>query len=133
MDNNIQERYLLELICLSNYIINDLPRNIRQPERPALKWKSEFCMIKAQLVQDRSLYIENGRLAADGRITDLVGLAVAAALFNSPTRHPDGKRLHMMVPSLKGVLLAIPVLHHRRPSELASPRPQGSRPAIHAV
>src|SRR5690606_24161039 len=110
-------------VPLCQYIMHHLSAYVGQPEIPSLKFVSEPLVIKAQLVQYRSVQIMDVNPVAYSIVPYFVGFTVTHPSFDSSSRHPHGKRFQVMIPSIK--THAGPGLHHRGSSKFTSPHDQG--------
>src|SRR5690606_22339898 len=109
-------------VPLCQYIMHHLSPYVGQPKIPSLKFIRQSFVIKSQLMQNGSMQIMDVNPVAYSIVPNFVGFTVTHPSFDSSSRHPHGKRLQVMISSVKSH--AGPSLHHRRPAKLSTPNDQ---------
>src|SRR2546427_13289688 len=82
---------------------------------------SQFRVIEAKAVEDRSLEIVHVYFVLHDVETQIVGFADRLPAFDSAARHPHAESQRMMVAAFVAVFPRPADLDHRRAAELAAP------------
>ena len=120
----------IERLESSDDRLDDLARDVREAESPAVVAVRQPLVIDPEQVQDRRVQVVDVDGVDGGRVADLVGCAVTDAALDAAAGQPDGERAGIVIAA--GLLAG---LGDRQPAELAAPDHQGlvEQPALFEV